>query len=197
MANRRDFGSYSVNRFPELRHISHPFKPTYTRVQSNSSADQGAIPEDIKSPGWNIGTPRPRRWIPQQHRWKSAASLRRWILCLALISVSIDIVGYLLSQAIINNYSVYGPRGTNLRAYWDRGFGRVDQGSVVSRFGYSMPLVAAALLANAPQAVLSLLYLMYNSIITTMLLGREWNSYASERKALHVTNPQDEQRSTY
>ncbi|KAI5794889.1 hypothetical protein FPQ18DRAFT_304254 [Pyronema domesticum] len=174
-----------------------PFKPTYTRVQSNSSADQGAIPEDIKSPGWNIGTPRPRRWISQQHRWKSAAGLRRWILCLTLISVSIGIVGYLLSQAIINNYSVYGPRGTNLRSYWDQVFGRVDQGSVVSLFGYSMPLFSAALLANAPQAVLSLLYLMYNSIITTMLLGLEWNSYASEHKALRVTNPQGEQKSTY
>jgi hypothetical protein len=92
---------------------------------------------------------------------------------LTLIAVSIDIVCYLLSRAIINNYAVYGPRGTNLRAYWDRGFGRVDQGSVVSRFGYSMPLVAAALLENAPQAFLSLLCLMYNSIITTILLGLE------------------------
>lgn len=37
----------------------------------------------------------------------------------------------------------------------------------------------------------------YNSTITSMILGREWNQLGYRRKGLRVTVPRGEQRSTY
>jgi hypothetical protein len=37
----------------------------------------------------------------------------------------------------------------------------------------------------------------YNSLLTGMLLGKEWNDYAYERKTLRVHSPTGKQRSTY
>ncbi|PKY02017.1 hypothetical protein P168DRAFT_283780 [Aspergillus campestris IBT 28561] len=59
------------------------------------------------------------------------------------------------------------------------------------------PVIPMLLLANTPQLVLSLLYLLYNSTITSMLLSREWNQIGHRRKSLRVTVPSGEQRSTY
>lgn len=51
-------------------------------------------------------------------------------------------------------------------------------------------------LANTPQLIVSLLYVLYNSLFTCMLVGKEWNSYATERKPLRVTTPHGKQIST-
>jgi len=53
------------------------------------------------------------------------------------------------------------------------------------------------LLANSPQVMLSVLYLFYNSILTSMLLEREWNSLGVKRQALRVSNPKGKQLSTH
>lgn len=50
---------------------------------------------------------------------------------------------------------------------------------------------------DCPQLLLSFLYLSYNSLFTSMLLAQEWNGYATCRKALRVTSPKGQQRSTY
>ncbi|KAA8652739.1 uncharacterized protein ATNIH1004_001644 [Aspergillus tanneri] len=54
-----------------------------------------------------------------------------------------------------------------------------------------------ALLVNTPQAILSTIYLLWNNLFTRMLLAVEYNDFASERKALRVSTPQGDQRSTY
>lgn len=54
-----------------------------------------------------------------------------------------------------------------------------------------------ALLANTPQFCLSLVYFALNRICTSMCFMREWNSYATERKGLRVTQPIAAQRPTY
>jgi hypothetical protein len=53
------------------------------------------------------------------------------------------------------------------------------------------------MIANSPQAALSIYYLFYNSISTAMLLGSEWSSYAQKNKFLRVSSPQGQQRQTY
>jgi hypothetical protein len=58
-------------------------------------------------------------------------------------------------------------------------------------------LLANVLLANAPQGVLSFLYLTYNGIFTCMLNADEWGRFAHQRKRLRVTSPSGKQRSTY
>jgi hypothetical protein len=54
-----------------------------------------------------------------------------------------------------------------------------------------------AWLANTPQLVLSFCYLAINSECTSMAGAREWNQLGIWRKALRVTKPTHEQRSTY
>lgn len=51
--------------------------------------------------------------------------------------------------------------------------------------------------ANAPQVLLSFSYFSFNRLSTSVNFEQEWNGYASYKKALRVTNPQGEQRSTY
>ena len=53
------------------------------------------------------------------------------------------------------------------------------------------------LLSNLPQAIFSLLYLMYNSLYTSMLVADEWRDFARHRKTLRVTSPVGQQRSSY
>lgn len=57
-------------------------------------------------------------------------------------------------------------------------------------------LPADVFVANTPQLLISMLYLLYNDLFTRMQLAREWLSYGQTRKALRVTNPSGEQRST-
>lgn len=61
----------------------------------------------------------------------------------------------------------------------------------------SKGIVFAALIANLPQLVLSFTYLLYNALYTCMLLADEWSRYGHSRKALRVSSPIWEQRSTY
>ena len=58
-------------------------------------------------------------------------------------------------------------------------------------------IVPYVLLANAPQALVSTLYLTYNGIFTAMLANREWSNYARKRATLRVTSPSPIQQSTY
>lgn len=53
------------------------------------------------------------------------------------------------------------------------------------------------MISNTPQLLLSLCYMTLNGLITRMLTELEWASYAISFKALRVTNPRGDQRSTY
>ncbi|KAF8537423.1 hypothetical protein BDD12DRAFT_226701 [Trichophaea hybrida] len=143
---------------------------------------------------WNTGEPKPLKWKPIKHRWWTAASLARWGTCVCFILATLLVTMMLLVISVSQNVVSYGSK--DIKKMWGRGFGRVDQGSLISVFG-QMPMAAAALLGNSPQFILSFLYLMYNSIITNMLMGAEWNRYAHCRKMLRVSNPRGNQKSTY
>lgn len=53
------------------------------------------------------------------------------------------------------------------------------------------------MLANAPQTCLSLVCFSINRICNSLCFMEEWNSYATDRKGLRVTQPSGDQRSTY
>ena len=58
-------------------------------------------------------------------------------------------------------------------------------------------MTQAVLIANAPQLLLSCVYILINNLFTIMMVGVEWESYATRRKALRVSTPKIGQRSTY
>ena len=51
--------------------------------------------------------------------------------------------------------------------------------------------------SNIWQFLISILYLAYNAVLTTMLAANEWDRFGETRKPLRVTEPQGCQRSTY
>lgn len=55
----------------------------------------------------------------------------------------------------------------------------------------------AVLFANMFQVVVSALYLLYNNLLTVMVVASKWNDFISERKFLRVSSPQGMQRSHY
>jgi hypothetical protein len=61
----------------------------------------------------------------------------------------------------------------------------------------SFGFIATVLVVNSPQAVISIIYAIYNNTLTRMLLAAEYNDFGVERKPLRVSYPTGEQRSTY
>ncbi|KAF2965508.1 hypothetical protein GQX73_g8057 [Xylaria multiplex] len=57
--------------------------------------------------------------------------------------------------------------------------------------------LAAASVSNLPQLILSIGYIVYNSIFTYLLTEVEWSSYGGESKTLRVTEKKGQQRSTH
>ena len=78
------------------------------------------------------------------------------------------------------------------------GYGGVTSGTILP---LSLPgsagLIFTTVLANMPQALLSVLFFTYNGLLTCMLLAQELSEYVHKRKPLRVTNPTGHQRSTY
>lgn len=60
-------------------------------------------------------------------------------------------------------------------------------------------LIASVLLANLPQLVLSVLYILYNTMLSTFLVQREFSKMYKfeQRKTLRVSEPVGIQRSSY
>ncbi len=54
-----------------------------------------------------------------------------------------------------------------------------------------------SILANTPQLILSLCYLVYNGLFTRIRAEIEWASYSTRHAPLRVTHSKGEQKSTY
>lgn len=55
----------------------------------------------------------------------------------------------------------------------------------------------ALLYANIFQVVVSGLYLLYNNLLTVLLIAEEWNGFILQRKTLRLSSPRGIQRSSY
>lgn len=148
---------------------------------------------------WTHGASRPllrvykdrKRW-----RWFSAARGTTWATCLLLVSAAIIASGFRIG---VGTSSITGNGGSP----WNLTWGATDPKAMIDG-SYSLPhdgtkgLLVSLLLANCPQALLSFLYLLYNGLMSSLLLAKEWSSYASRRKGLRVsTRDGPYQRSTY
>ena len=62
-------------------------------------------------------------------------------------------------------------------------------------YGPQRSPATASLLANLPQLVVSYIYVVYNSLVTSMLATAEWVGYSISPRGLRVTWPKGHQRS--
>ncbi|KAE8393580.1 hypothetical protein BDV23DRAFT_170029 [Aspergillus alliaceus] len=85
---------------------------------------------------------------------------------------------------------------SKISTMWSLGFNTVRPEAML-RYLNTYNTLAMVLLANTPQIVLSTLYYLTNSLLTSMVMAAEYNSYSVRRKHLRVTWPEGDQRSTY
>ena len=58
-------------------------------------------------------------------------------------------------------------------------------------------IIRTAIVINMPHLLFSMLYFLFNAAITMMHTAHEWSAFATQRKALRVSKPEGQQRSTY
>ncbi|KAF5374018.1 hypothetical protein D9757_010061 [Collybiopsis confluens] len=135
---------------------------------------------------------------PMRIRWIDTTRKQHWVitlfLCMGAISVILGLLGYAVHHLKSNGIS-------SITTLWRFGIGKphsqnIIQGWVVPNHGYGA-LLAAVLISNSPQLILSVIYLIFNNLCTMFFLSLEWSSYSHSRKYLRVSSPEGNQRSTY
>ncbi|KAH0371106.1 hypothetical protein KCU65_g2162, partial [Aureobasidium melanogenum] len=139
------------------------------------------------------------KWSSNKRRWGAAVSARQWICCLLLSIATLVAAAVLLGMGIATYSS--NADGPTAEVLW-KGFGESNLSfSLFTIFkpgsNSSSSLIAAVLLANAPQLLITFVYFTYNSVFTSMVMGSEWSQFAYQRKPLRVSNPTGQQQSTY
>lgn len=144
---------------------------------------------------WPDPSALPQRWSLKRHFRYEAVGLRRFILSNSVCAIAVISCSISLRFAIANTTT-----SSDIVTLYNIGFGTVSASSLI-RWGapiFGSPgLMKNVLLANSPQLVLSLLYIIYNRMYTCMSLSKEWHSLAHKSQSLRVTNPKGSQRSTY
>ena len=92
----------------------------------------------------------------------------------------------------INRSLVGLPR--DITKLWELGFGTMHPSTLI---WMGMSVLTASITANAPQVALSYLYVVFNALLTNMLVAKEWSTYTTTRKPLRVSSPMGDQRNTY
>ncbi|KAF2732458.1 hypothetical protein EJ04DRAFT_554087 [Polyplosphaeria fusca] len=139
----------------------------------------------------------PKLYEPSRPRLLFVASKLRWFVCIILYVLILGIAMLFLALGIAR----IATTSVGFQSIWDLGIGKVNPVTVLSlhtpKTGTS-GLVANSVVANFAQPILSLMYFLYNGIITTFCTAMEWESYAQHRKGLRVSGKaQGDQRSTY
>lgn len=110
--------------------------------------------------------------------------------CVALFTIG----GVVLYSAA--NGSPNGAAPPSLKELWTNGFGNVYPTDVLP-FSQDWSVAGNILLANAPQLILSVMYVSYNQYITLMCVAAEAMRFCEKRDYLRVSRPRGQQRSTY
>lgn len=128
--------------------------------------------------------------------WYKAASRLQWGLTIGSILIAVTAIFACLSEAIVAT----SPWGLSII---DLGFGQLQLRAIIKGWAIDYidnrvaRITAAILIANTPQAILSFLYFNLNGLLTSMFTALEWSHFATERKALRVSTPKGQQRSTH
>lgn len=142
----------------------------------------------------------PMRYDPRQHRFYESATWRQWAFLLGVFTFAGIGTSICLTLGIEN---FKGDK--TIQNAWSIGLGTVRPQNLV--MGWNLPgygntsIAISTLIANAPQAVFSFLYVCYNGLFTVMFLSRELMRFSVTagrgRKYLRVSEARGEQKSTY
>ncbi len=137
----------------------------------------------------------PRQWLDRRYRWKDATGRTHRATTFILIAITLSVVIWLLDMGI-GNIRLSGT-SASASSLAHLGYGTIDPRTSLSGLPVDS-MIGVAFIANSAQVILSMLYFAYNSLLTAMLLGYEWTTYAQKRKGLRVSfKARGEQRCKY
>lgn len=158
-----------------------------------------------------IAATNPRPFSNRRERWHKVVSRRQWIALGGLLAMMVSClaVGLYLGIAQL--------RPASISNAFSIGLGTIKTQNLVLGVRvpglYSQAVLVTALIANAPQLAISFLYLVYNTIVTQMHLGEDWDLYGAytattrhklkvfskkeTHRRLRVSDPKGQQKSTY
>ncbi|MCJ1478844.1 hypothetical protein MMC13_007528 [Lambiella insularis] len=182
--------------------------PISTRELRHNSIRPTSIPDpSFSSSSGSSGSLKGAPWSGDKRRWFSAAGKPRWALTFLLYGFEAnDLLSNRLSRYLrcvcywLTFFVVLVICGkyqcSNVPVSWNAGFG---SGSISNVIGGTLEntVTSNILITNLPQLLLSIAYFLYNSLLTSMLLTHETDSFALVRKTLRVSHPIPPQRSTY
>ena len=120
-----------------------------------------------------------KAYQPYPGRWRRAASKKRWLIFLFLMSLALFIVFLLLAWGL----SVLKGKAVDITpsGLWNLGFGSLDARALalVDSTGNA---VCMAILANSPQVCLAILFICYNSLVTAMFSAADWAQFAFAKR---------------
>ncbi|KAH7323199.1 hypothetical protein B0I35DRAFT_510389 [Stachybotrys elegans] len=140
----------------------------------------------------------PQVWGAFRRRRYMAASLGRWLIC--IFGFQCCIVAFILT---VVEGSVGGSAADTARQrdrFWEYELGtpNIDTFLTLTLGSGSAALQKSVLVANCWQAMWSIVYVVYNTLFTTLAIATEWNSYSIQKKGLRVSSlRQGDQRASY
>jgi hypothetical protein len=136
-------------------------------------------------------------WFPKRTRWKESVSRRRFRVTNSFLAFAVLGSLTLLGACLYNDTKVIPLTFENI---WSQGIGKVNAVSLVTfkmPTYLSAPPIAMIFLANMPQLVYSAVYMLFNFLITSMMVSYSWSKFGQRHISLRTSSPVGEQRSTY
>jgi hypothetical protein len=131
-------------------------------------------------------------------QWRSSVSLRRWLTAVSIWLLIMITASILLGRGFVS--LGYRRIPTTMSSLWELGFGALTPYTyLVISLPRSDPagLISNVLIANLPQLLLSVIYIIYNIMLSAFLVQREFSRMYKVRKPLRVSEPTGIQRSSY
>lgn len=139
--------------------------------------------------------PKPHQpWSSKRRSWANGSGLLQWIACDLWCVALVTTASFLFFT---------GDRSPNTQSgLWQKwkaiGFGYSPQSQqALLNIADGKSVLNNVLLVNTPQLLVSVAYVLYNTLLTDMSLTAEYSKYAHHRRPLRVSEPVGEQRSTY
>ncbi|KAI1498831.1 hypothetical protein F5X99DRAFT_420315 [Biscogniauxia marginata] len=142
----------------------------------------------------------PRKWKNVSRRWLSATSRRQWVTLLLMYIIYLAIMCILIDRFLVS--LVHRGISVTLTGLWRLKFGELTPWTyLVVNLPREDPvgLISNVVLVNSPQFLFSMTYSVFNTVLTTFLVQREFSLMYSDikRKPLRVSEPVGMQRSSY
>ncbi|KAI2466422.1 hypothetical protein F4781DRAFT_434395 [Annulohypoxylon bovei var. microspora] len=132
-------------------------------------------------------------------RWFRATALSLWAATIFSYLIVVGALTFILVLALRALAGYNQP--VDFKSLWQMGLGHVQAYAISLTEAWGNlgdgAFYATAFMANGCQLILSFGWFFANSLLTRMLLARQWSQFITQRKKLRVSVPTEDQRSSY